>query len=220
MATELHKALQSHYAGDNGLMEVETGDYRADVVRDGVIYEIQTGSLASIKEKLSRLADEHRVVLVYPVPARKLIVRLAPDSGEELSARHSPKRGALADAFDELVHVAHVLACDNVSLQIVMTRERELRCDDGRGSWRRKGVSVLGRELLEVVETHHFDQPDDFLRLLPSKLPCRFTVADLAHRARTRQWLAGKIAYVLRHVGALRQVGKQGNAFVYERVQN
>jgi hypothetical protein len=45
------------------------------------------------------------------------------------------------------------------------------------------------------------------------------TVADLARRAGIRPWLAGRIAYVLRHAGALRQVGKRGHAYLYERAR-
>ncbi len=32
-----------------------------------------------------------------------------------------------------------------------MTRDEERRCRDGRGSWRRGGASIVGRELIEVV---------------------------------------------------------------------
>jgi len=41
--TSLHLALQQHYAGDDGQLEAVVDGYRVDVLRRGVVYEIQTG---------------------------------------------------------------------------------------------------------------------------------------------------------------------------------
>jgi len=217
--TELHLALQRHYAGETGLVEAERGGYRLDVLRDGVVYEIQTGTFSAIRRKLQTLSRRRRVVLVYPIPHQKIIVRLDPKSGDELSARRSPKRGAVMDVFDELLYIPDLLRRKNMSLEVVMTVQRELRRDDGKGSWHRKGVSVVGHELVEILETHRFDHPTDFLRLLPADLPKRFTVGDISEAADVNYSAAGRIAYGLRRLGAIKQVGKQGKAYVYERAK-
>ena len=39
MPTELHLALQRHYAGKSGVVEAPLDGYKADVLRDGVVYE-------------------------------------------------------------------------------------------------------------------------------------------------------------------------------------
>lgn len=220
MSTELHLALQRHYAGDTGLVEAELAGYRADVLRDGVVYEVQTGSFSAIRKKLTDLSQTRRVVLVFPVPARKFIVRLDPESGEELSSRRSPKRGSVLEVFEELLYVADLLQHQNLSLHVVMTVERELRRHDGKGPWHRKGVSLAGRELMAIVAVHRFDQPRDFLRLLPPELPQRFTVADLQQATDTKYWMAGRMAYGLRQLGAIEHVGKKGNAFLYQRADD
>ena len=56
-----------------------------------------------------------------------------------------------------------------------MINELESRCDDGKGSWRRKGVSKVNRELVDVIDTHKFETSDDFQVLLPNDIPDRFT---------------------------------------------
>jgi GNAT superfamily N-acetyltransferase len=114
-------------------------------------------------------------------------------------------------------YIARHFAKTGLELEVAWTAERELRSDDGQGSWRRKGVSLKGRELVEVVKTERFVEPADFLALLPPELPAEFTVADLAQATGIGRWLAGKMAYSLRHIGAIRQTGKRGNALVYER---
>lgn len=219
MPTDLHVALQHWYAGDTGEIEVEVDGYLADAVRDDVIYEIQTGSFTAIRDKLRRLARRHRVVLVYPIPRYRFIVKLDPETGEETSVRRSPKRGTPADVFDELLYIRNALRSKNLSLEVLMTVERELRCADGLGSWRRSGVSIVGRELLAIVGRHRFHEPADLLRLLPEELPERFTTADLRAVLGLTPRVAGKTAWGLRKLGVIRKVGKQGNAFVYRRAR-
>ncbi len=217
MPSDLHEALQAFYAGHDGRVEVEMDGYRADVVRGEVIYEIQTGSFSAIRDKLCALAREHPIVLVHSIPRVKFIAHIDPESGEELSCRRSPKRARPVEVFGELVHAPDLLRRDNLSLEIVVTVEREVRCDDGRGSWRRKGVSIVGRELMAILELHRFERPADLARLLPDGLPEQFTATDLAEAGEMRTRLAGRMAYALREAGAIEQVGKRGNAYLYER---
>lgn len=221
MPSDLHQALQDFYAHrdgarDNGRVEVEMDGYRADVVRGEVIYEVQTGAFAAIREKLRALAREHPVVLVHAIPAIKFIARVD-SAGAELSCRRSPRRARPVDVFAHLVHAPDLLRRDNLALEIVEVVERELRCDDGRGSWRRQGVSVVGHELLAILAIQRFDRPADLARLLPVDLPEQFTVAELAAMGEMRRRLAGRMAYALREAGAIEQVGKRGNAHVYQR---
>ena len=218
MPTELHLALQRHYAGDDGLLEASVGGYRVDVLRGGVVYEIQTGSFVPLRDKLAALAALGPVVLVYPVAQTRRLVRVDPATGEELSARRSPQHGSSAQLFDQLLYLRRALLGGNLAVEVVLTSERELRCADGRGSWRRHGVSLAGRELVEVLGVERFESPADLARLLPSELPEPFTVAELAQAGRLTGRIAGRMAFALRELGVLEQVGKRGNAFLYRRV--
>jgi hypothetical protein len=215
LPTELHLALQQHYAGADGEIEVDLGRYRADVLRGGVIYEVQTGNFTAIRDKVKSLARKHSVVVVYPVPRDKLIVHIDPQTGDELRARKSPKHGRPVDIFDHLVNMPTAIRAKNVAIEIVITIQREIRQDDGQGSWRRKGISLVGHELVELLETHRFDGPRDFLSLLPEGLPSPFTVGELAQMGRMRRYLAGKMAYALCKMGATKKVGKRGNWILY-----
>lgn len=217
MPTDLHLALQQHYAGDDGIVEALVEGYRADVLRGGVIYEIQTGSFGSIRDKLRRLLGRHPVVLVYPVPERKTIAYVD-GAGREVSARRSPRRGAMTDVFSQLLHLHDLPRHRHLSLEIVLTHERELRRRDGMGSWRRQGVSLVGRELVEIVAVRRFEHPRELAALLPDDLPREFTVAELREALKLRKTVAGRMAYALCKLGVVKHVGKQGNAYVYRRV--
>ena len=219
MPSALHQALQRFYAGDEGLVEVEMDGYFADALRDGVIYEIQTGSFTAIRDKLHALANEHPVVLVHPIVRYKWIAKFDPETGEETSYRRSPKRAELWEVFDELVYATRLLARENISLELIVTAQCELWLDDGEGSWRRQGQSIIGHELLAILERHRFEEPMDLARLLPEGLPEQFTVPDIREAGGIRPRLAGKIAYTLREVGAIEQVGMDGQAYLYERAK-
>ena len=68
----LHAALKQDYLGESGLAEVPFGGFVADVVRDGVIYEVQTSSFSGLGRKMLALADLSPVVLVHPIPQAKI----------------------------------------------------------------------------------------------------------------------------------------------------
>ena len=63
----LHQALKDHYSGRGARQEVPVaGSFVADVLAgDDAIFEIQTGGFGSLRRKLDRVLDHHRVVLVY-----------------------------------------------------------------------------------------------------------------------------------------------------------
>jgi len=216
MPTELHLALQQHYAGAEGVVEALVEGFRVDVLREGIVYEVQTCAFGNIREKLRRLLKRHPVVLVFPVPERKTIVYVDGE-GREVSARRSPKRGAATDVFEQLLHLHELPRRRNLSLEIVITHERELRRRDGMGSWRRQGVSLIGRELVEIVAVRRFEHPRELVALLPEELPCEFTVAELRETMKLRRPTAAKMAYALRKLGVIKHVGKRGNAYVYRR---
>lgn len=217
---ELHLALQQYYARDDGLTEAIVDGFRVDVLRDGIIYEIQTRSLPAIRRKLESLAQRHHVVLVIPIAQTRRIVQIDPETGEERSARRSPKRGTVQDICRDLLYVREFLNCPYATLDVVLTSERELRRNDGRGSWRRKRVSLVGRELVEVIAVQRFSAPSDFARLLPAGLEEPFTVADVSRVGGMRPWLAGRLLYALRHLGTIELIGKAGNAHLYRRNAN
>lgn len=218
MPTELHLALQRLYAGEEGVIEAPLGGYRADVLRDGICYEIQTGSFGSIRRKLEKLLVTQPVVLVFPVPQQKIIVQVDGE-GREVSARRSPKRGRAVDVFSHLLYLRELPAHPNFSLDVLLTVQRELRRKDGMGSWRRQGVSLIGRELVEVVEAQRFEQPAELARLLPPELPKEFTTAELREVLALRGGICGKMAYALRELGVIEQVGKRGNSLVYRKAK-
>jgi hypothetical protein len=190
-------------------------DYIVDIVRGDLLIEVQTGNLSAIRAKLFRLAEKHLVRLVYPLPVTKWIVKVNRQGGEIISRRKSPKTGKLTDMFSELVYIAEIINCNNFTLEVLLVELVELRCDDGKGSWRRKGVSIQDRELIEVRESILFTQSKDYLALLPKNLTEPFSNRDLARTLGIPIYQARRMTYALRRMGVIEMTAKCGNALLY-----
>jgi len=189
--------------------------YVVDIVRGDLLIEIQIENFSAIRKKLRTLTREHRVRVVYPISLEKMIVNVTL-SGEVLSRRRSPKRGRLIDLFYELVRVPDLFNEDNFSMEILMIKEEEVRCDDGQGSWKRRGASIKDRKLISIIERAEFMNKTDFLKFLPEYLPPPFTNRSLAESLDISMVLSRKITYSLRKMGLIREVGKKGRISLFE----
>ena len=114
------------------------------------------------------------------------------------------------------MRIAPLAAHPHLQLQVVYTHEEELRRDDGQGSWRRKGVSIVDRRLLDVVESRVFASVADYAALLPAEAT-EFTCRELAQALAIRLPQARRMAYCLHAMGALEQAGKRGRERVWQR---
>ena len=123
----------------------------------------------------------------------------------------------MLDVFTELVSIPHLVAHPRFALEVLLVEVEETRCQDGRGSWRRRGWSIHDQTLVGVASQRRFHDPDDFAALLPATLAEPFTSSELAAALDVRRGQGQKIAYCLRHMEAIHIVGKQGNAYRYVR---
>lgn len=213
----LHEDLKAWYAEPGDELEAPVDGFYIDIRRDDLLVEVQTGSLNPIRDKLRRLAEEHRVRLVYPMARDKWLVKL-PEGGEgEPERRRSPKHCDVLNVFDELVSMPVLPADPNFSLEVLLIEEEEVRRREPGRAWRRNGWVVCERRLVEVVERRLFRSPEEVAGLLPADLPQRFTTADIAEACGIRRRLAQRMAYCLRKMEAIERIGNKGRAYLYER---
>jgi len=210
----LHASLKEWYAQPGDRFEVPVDGYVVDLVRDDLLVEIQTGSISSIKTKLTALVRSHPVRLIYPIAQERWIIKSPRGAKGKGSRRKSPKKGRVEDLFWEMVGLPHLPSYRNFSFEVLMIREEEVRCQDGSRSWRRKGWAREERRLLEVVDRILFEAPADWRALLPDALTS-FTARDLAEALGIATELAQKMAYFLRGAGVIHRVGREGRANRY-----
>jgi len=211
----LHAAIKAWYSEDGDRFEVPILGFVADIARGTTLIEVQTGSTSGLQRKLTAFLRRHEVRLVLPVAARKTIINVGPD-GKEQERRLSRRHAGVVDVFRQLVSLGELLGDSNLSVDVVLVHEQEIRHARAAGG-RGKRYVVAERSLVEVVDCVSFRHPADFLGVIPATLAEGFTTADLAKAIRQPRWMAQKIAYVLRTMGVLRVAGKRGNAILYQR---
>lgn len=207
----LHAALKQRIARPGDRLETPVGGFVIDIVRDGLLIEIQTSNFSALKSKLPVLVSQYPLQLIYPIAREKWIVK--PKGG---GRRKSPRRGCIEDLFVELVSFPELMAHDNFSLRVLFIQEEVLRRQDGK-RWRRGGWVTGERRLLDVIGQQLFQTPSDLAALLPPGLPEQFTTEDLAKELDKPRWLAQKMTYCLRGMGALESVGKRSRSILYSR---
>jgi hypothetical protein len=211
----LHAGLKRWYAEAGDRVEVPVGGYVIDLVRDDLLIEIQTRGFAGMRAKLvSLLGAGHRVRIVHPIAVDRWIVQVD-DVGTLLARRRSPRHGAPVDLATELVSFPELLGRPGLEIEVVLTREDELRRHVPGMCWRRRGWTVVERRLVDVVERVRFTSGDDLRGLLPAVLPERFTTADLATGVGRSEAVARQLAYCLRKAGVVEAVGKRGRSVEY-----
>ena len=212
----LHAKIKDLYNTPDSEVEVKVDGYVIDVVRGDLLIEIQTRKFSAIKKKLFKLMKNHPVRLVHPIAQEKWIVRQSKD-GEVIGRRKSPKKMGILHIFEELVSIPAFIIHSNFDIEVLLIREEEVRVNDGKGSWKRKGWSSLDRRLIDIVDRKLFSTPEDFLRLIPDSLEEPFTTKTLAECLKIPRRLVQKMTYCMRKMEILKIVGKEGNAHLYAK---
>lgn len=209
----LHAQLKDWYARPGDRREVPVDGYIIDLVRGEQLIEIQTRNLGAMRRKLEVLTLDHPVHVLFPVASSKWLTKIDAQ-GEIVDRRRSPKRQGVLDVFGELVSLPTLLDRANLTLEVVLIEEDELRRHEPGTRWRTRGWATLERRLVSVSESVLLDGNDSLMCLLPT-LSDGWTTAELAQSAGISRRLAQQVAYCLRKSGRASLVGKQGNAAVY-----
>ncbi|HBM79892.1 MAG TPA: hypothetical protein DD426_03490 [Clostridiaceae bacterium] len=215
METSLHSSIKRWYARPGDRLEAMMEGYIIDILRDDLLIEIQTKNFSAISRKLYKLLKSHRIRLVYPIPKEKYIVKISPYDGSILSRRKSPKHGRLIDIFDELIRIPAIINEDNFMFEALFIKEEDITCQDGKGSWRRRGISIVDRKLTDVFESVQFACKDDFYIFLPDNLSYPFTNKDYARCFGCTISKARKVTYCLKKMGIIAEKGRIRDGILY-----
>ena len=212
----LHAQIKEWYRREGDRVEVPLERFVVDIVRNKLLIEIQTGNFSAIIKKYLKLLQSHRIRLVYPIICKK-IIKTYNEKNVLISERRSPKKGRAEDLFDELIRIPILLRSDNFEIEILYVEVDEIRCSDGKGSWRRKGVSIIDCILVDVIERELFRTPSELEKFIPSDLPEPFGNKELAAAIPLNVRKARKITYTLSRIGCLEVAEKRGNELLYAR---
>ncbi len=214
----VHAVLKNFYETDPAHQEIPVENYVADILRDGEIIEIQTRSLNAMRRKLDCFLSHYPVTIVHPIIHTKWICWINEQTGEVTKRRKSPKTGSRYDAFYELYKIKMFLNHPNLHLCLPLIDAEEYRLLNGWSTDRKRGSTRYDRIPTALVDEIYIGSTGDYQCMIPDTLPTEFTAKDYAKESHLAIRYARTAVNVLRHVGAISFVRKQGQEYVY-RVQ-
>lgn len=214
----LHAVLKRYYEPRAEFREISVGRIVADIKNEEGITEIQTGSYSALAKKLPRLLYTANVRVVCPVPAKKRIAWINPDTGEISDLRKSPKTGHFIDAAYHLCRIAPFLRHTNLQIDILLVDLDEYRLQNGWAKEGKRGSVRADRLPQALAGSVTLAAPSDWLCLLPDSLPDPFTTTDLRQCAKRSANLCAKTVKTLLAAGAITRCGKQKNSILYTKI--
>ncbi len=213
----IHATLKYHYAPNVKYHEIPIGNYIADICVDGEITEIQTRHFHTMRNKLSSFLPEHEVTIVHPVAKEKWLRYINPETGEISDRKKSPKKGSIYSIMPELYRIKSFLLDPHLHFTVCLLEVEETRFLN-IGNWNPKRGTVRNDGTpLQIYDEISFDIYSGYEQFLPDTLPNGFTSKDFKFHAHITQDLANVTLNILHHIGLVERVGKQGNAYLYER---
>lgn len=217
--SNLHYQIKKWYQQDGDRFEVRIDGKVIDLVRGEHLIEIQTGNFSALKSKLSKLIDHYSITVVYPVAIEKWI-SMTNEYGELIYRRKSPAKGDFWSIFKELASICEYISNPNLSIEIIYIKIEELRKQDGKGSWRRRGISIVNRSLMEVIYKDRLGSLNDYRKLFPEGLNHEFTNRDLAEILGIRVEKARLVTYCMKKSNVINEIGKRGRELLYKVVES
>lgn len=213
----VHAVLKRYLVPDENCHEIKCGRYVADILCDGEIMEIQTAGFNRLRGKLEEFLKDKDVTVVYPIPHIKWLIWIDDKTGEFSEKRRSPKKGSYYDAFYELYKIKMFLKHPNLHFRLILLDVEEYRLLNGYSADRKRGSERYDRIPVELVEDKFLNSAHDFKELVPAELCEPFTTKMFQKATKLSPKKAGVAVNVLAYLNVIKQVGKEKNAYLYER---
>lgn len=213
----VHAVLKRYLEPDTSFHEIKVGSFYADICTPDEIIEIQTAHFDKLRRKLTAFLPEKRVNVVYPVPHKKTLRWIDPETGEVTAGRKSPKLGSPYEVFRELYKIRNFLTHENLHITILLIDMEEYRFLNGWSRDRKRGSVRAERLPQALAGEYHIDGVEDYSLFVPDTLPENFVSVDFRKATKLSQSAAQTALLLLHEMGAVKRVGKKGNAWIYER---
>ena len=214
----LHSIVKDFYAPSEDAKEIRVGDFVADICYEDKIIEIQNGNFTHLVPKLEAFLPKYKVSVVYPIPYRKWMCWIDPETGEQ-TARNAP-RGSfnLYKVFRDLYSIRKYLAHPGFTLILTCLELEEYRLLDGWSKDHKKGSHRYDRIPLSLVDEIVIKGKEGYNRFLPDELSDEFTIKEFQKLVRYRGKYFGTVIKVLEQLGLIERCGMRKRAYLYRKV--
>lgn len=225
----VHAVLKYYYVPDKSCHEIKVikeEDFVADACIDGEIYEIQSKSFYTMKEKLKLFLKNHDVTIVYPVAITKYLKYVDIETGEIKGGRKSSKRGSVYDILTELYGIKELLNNKRLHFIISFIEMEEYKLLDGWSKDKKRGATKTDRIPTKIIGEIRINRKKDFLNFLPGyengkrlkdcSLPKEFTTRDIEKLTGFNIGYAQYLLNILGSIDLIENIGKSGRLKLYK----
>lgn len=211
----VHAVLKYYMEPRERYHEIPCGKFIADILAEGEITEIQTAHFHLLRRKLEEYLPQYEVTVVYPIPHKKWVYWVDPETGETKGPRKSPKTGSVYDCFRELYRIKPFLKDEHLHFRILLVDMEEYRYLNGWSRDKKKGSTRADRYPLDLWEDWMIASGEDYKNMLPGGLKTEFTSLDFAKAAGIRRQTAQTALNILTYMGAVKQLGRDKRGILY-----
>ncbi len=195
----------------------------ADVLTpEGRIFEVQTGKLYPMREKLAFYMEQtaYPVTVVHPIFPLKYVSWLDQKSGEVTSRKKSPLHQTPLHAIAELKPFLPYLDSGRLSLCLPAIEVEEFRLLDGWGRGGKRGSHRFELIPLSLLDTYYFSTAADYAAFFPQHeaLEEPFTAKAFGKISRLSGFLLYDALFVFEALGVIARCGKEGRAALYKKI--
>lgn len=213
----IHSEIKNYLEPNKEYQEVKVGNYIADIKRDNEIFEVQTQQFKNLISKLNYyIKNGYDITVVYPLVQEKYVNWIDPISTEIVERRKSSYKKYIQDIFKELYWIKDYIANEQIKLKIITLTAEEYKYLDGYGQNQKYKATKIDKVPSKIINEINIQSVNDFKIFLPDTLPKEFTSKDFQKYTRSRSKYLGSGLKILREIGVIKVVRKQGNAYVYE----
>ncbi len=188
----------------------------ADILKNGNVYEIQTGPLPPLTEKIKWILEntDHNITVIHPIAETKWMNLL--NSKNDLEKRYrSPAKGKLNDIAPELYAVKDFASSPRFSLVILFVEaEQYIKTTQKRSRQKFRKYELIPVNLLRAQILRSLD---DYKIFIPDSLGSEFTVKDFSKLSKIHGMEAYHTVYALCDIGLIEECGKIGRAKAFRR---
>jgi hypothetical protein len=217
-----HAVLKAYEDPDEDHHEIPIGNYIADIYcrETESITEIQTANMNAMRDKLTSFLPLYPVKIVYPIPYRKWVTWIDPETGELTVRNKSTRKGSFYQAFRELYKIRPFLTDHHLSIDLILLDMEEYRLQDGWSRDKKRGSHRYDRVPVSIVSEILLERPEDYMIFLPPDLPEPFDSKTFAACAGIRGDMSSTILLMLTELGVAERIGKKGRSYLYRVREN
>ncbi|NJP40187.1 hypothetical protein HCH52_03870 [Oscillospiraceae bacterium HV4-5-C5C] len=213
----LHRVIKYYLQPESSYHELACGPYYADIINEkDELLEIQTREFSRLREKLKTWLPDRTVTVVYPIAFIKRIAWIDPRNGTVSPARKSPKPGRWWDVLPELYKIRPYIIHPNFRLRLIGLDLIEYRSKNGWSHDGKRGSTRYDRVPQTILAELYLDQSAAYKSLLPQSLSSPFTAKIFGQQTKLSAYQSSLSLIVLRELKVVRQIGKEGRAYLYE----